>query len=95
MTQQYLAGELSFLLGQLQAVTPGQVSARQVARLRYEAETRPLTTLPSVALRALLLTDDLCWESLRRGDTVVFSRQAALSGELYEFGMCARLLDEE
>jgi hypothetical protein len=95
MTQQYRAGELSLLLGQLQAVTTSQPSARQIARLRYEAETRPLTALPSVAVRALVLTDGLCWDSLTRGDTVVFSRQAALSADLYEFGVCARLLKED
>jgi hypothetical protein len=29
-----------------------------------------------------------------RGDAVAFDRQAAVSAELYEFGVCADLLDE-
>jgi hypothetical protein len=95
MTQQYLAGELSLLLGQLQAVTTSETFARDVTRLRHEAETWPLTALSFVAVRALVLTDGLCWDSLTRADTVAFARQAALAAELHEFSVCAGLLDEE
>jgi hypothetical protein len=92
MTQQYLAGELSLLLGELQAVTTNHIAAGDVARLRREAETRPLTALPSLAVRALALTDGLCWDSLSRIDTETFSRQAAICAEMHEFGVCAGLL---
>jgi hypothetical protein len=95
MTQQYLAGELSLLLGELQAVTANQVSAADVARLRREAETRPLAGLTSVAFRALVLTDRLCWDSLRHGDTATFSRQAEVCAQLHEFGVCAGLLEAD
>jgi hypothetical protein len=95
MTQQYLAGELSLLLAELQAVTANQASAADVARLRHEAETRPLTGLTSVAVRALVLTDGLCWDSLRRADTATFSRQAEVSAQLHEFGVCAGLLEAD
>jgi hypothetical protein len=95
MTQQYLAGELSLLLGELHIVTTNEASARDVARLRYEAEKTPPTALRSVTVRALALTDGLCWDSLARADTATFSRQATVSAELHEFGVCAGLLDEE
>jgi hypothetical protein len=95
MTQQYLAGELSLLLGELQDVTADEVSAGEVGCLRHEAEATPPTALGSVAVRALVLTDGLCWDSLRRADTGTFARQAAIGAELYEFGVCSGLLDED
>jgi hypothetical protein len=95
MTQQYLAGELSSLLGELQAVGAGQAPARDLARLRYEAETWPLAALPSVAARAMTLTDSLCWDSLSHANATAFARQAALGAELHEFGVCAGLLDDD
>jgi hypothetical protein len=94
MTQQYLAGELSLLLAQLQAVASDQPNVVDVARLRQEAETLPVAALTSVTVRALRLIDVLCWDSVARGDAVAFDRQAAVSAELYEFGVCADLLDE-
>jgi len=95
MTQQYLAGELSLLLARLQATATDQASVRDVARLRREAETGPLTALTSVVVRALALTDRLCWGSLQRGDTAAFTCQAAACAELREFGLCAGLLEED
>ena len=95
MTQQYLAGELSSLLGELQTVATNAASARDLARLRHEAETWPLPALSSVAVRALVLTDDLCWDSLTRADAAAFARQAALGAELHEFGVCAGLLKDD
>ncbi len=95
MTQQYITGELSLLLGQLQAVIVGQVSACDMARLRHEAETTPLTALAWVVEQSLELTDALCWDSLRRGDITAFAAQAAISADLHEFGVCAGLLGEE
>jgi hypothetical protein len=94
MTTQYLAGELSFLLAKLQAVATDDARARDVGRLRREAETRPLVALPSVAVRALELADIVCWGSLTRGDTAAFVHQAALCAELWEFVVCADLLEE-
>ncbi len=95
MTQHYVAGELSLRLGELQAVATDQERAREVARLRYEAETVPLATLGSVVVRALGLADRLCWNSLGCGDTLAFSRQAAICADLWEFGICARLVEED
>jgi hypothetical protein len=95
MTQQYLAGELSLLLARLQAVATDQASARHIARLRREAEAGPLTALSSLMVRALALTDALCWQSLQRGDTAAFTRQSTICAELWNFGVCAGLLEED
>jgi hypothetical protein len=94
MTQQYLVGEMS-LLSQLQAVAPNNACGRNAAHLRHEAESGPITRIPSVAVRALVLADGLCWDSLDRGDISAFVRQAAFCAELHEFGACASLLGEE
>ena len=95
MTQHYLVGELSLLLSELQTVTNSGAAARDVACLRYEAETAPLPALSSVTVRALQLTDCLCWDSLTRADTATFDRQATVGAELHLFGVCAGLLDEQ
>jgi hypothetical protein len=47
-----------------------------------------------VAARALALAEGLCRESLSRGDTAAFTRQAALCAELHQFGVCAGLVKE-
>ena len=94
MTQQYIAGELSILLAQLQAVTSDETAAQNVAALRREAETRPLPTLTRVVVRALALDDGLCWESLARGDEAAFTRQARVGADLREFSVCAGLLTD-
>lgn len=94
MTQQYLAGELSLRLARLQAVATNHASVGEVAHLRRELETGPLTALPSVVVRALAMADSLCWDSLDRGDAAAFSQQAEISAQLREFGVCAGLLEE-
>jgi hypothetical protein len=92
MTQQYLVGELSLLIAQVQAATGNRACAGEAARLRQEEETLPITALPAVVTRALDLTDASCWDSLSRGDTTAFARQAAIGAQLFEFGVCAGLL---
>jgi hypothetical protein len=94
MTQQYLAGELSVLLAQLHTAAENQAYAGEIARLRQRAETAPITELPSVAARALQLTDAACWESLSTADITAFAYQAAIGAQLREFGICSRLLTE-
>jgi hypothetical protein len=93
MTQQYLVGELSLILGELQSVATNAAAACDVARLRREAETQPIAVLASVAEPALTLTDEWCWESLRRDDPTAFVRQVALFVELWEFANCAGLVE--
>jgi hypothetical protein len=90
MTQHYLAGELSLRLEQLEGVA----RERAVGELRREAERTPPAALSCVLMRALALSDSLCWDSLDRGDAAAFSAQAAISADLYEFGLFACLLEE-
>jgi hypothetical protein len=92
MTQQYLAGELSVLLGRLQDVTTSEGAAREAWSLRQAAESVQVQALGWVTVRALTLTERLCWDSLSRGDIAAFSRQAAAGAALREFGVCAGLL---
>jgi hypothetical protein len=94
MTQQYLAGELSLLLGQLQAAMTYEASVVEVAHLRQRAETGPRSALASVVVRALEVADWGCRDSLIRRDAAAFIRQAAVSAEVWEFGVCAGLLEE-
>jgi hypothetical protein len=94
MTRQYVAGELSVLLEHLQAVTMTEADGRDAWSLRHAAETEPVPALGSVTARALALTECLCWDSLNRGDTAAFTRQAAVCAELHEFGVCAGLLKD-
>ncbi|MGP4016925.1 hypothetical protein [Saccharopolyspora sp. 5N708] len=95
MTQQYLVGELSLRLAQLQAVAGAPAAAVEAARLRREVETTLPTALTSVAVRAVRLLDEFCWDSLHRGDVAAFDGQAEVSAELYEFGVCAGLFGRE
>jgi len=92
MTRQYLAGELSLLLAQLQAVATDRGSLAAVVHLRHLAETVPVAALSVVVVRALELIDGLCWESLQRGNNAAFDHQAALGADLHDFGVCAGLL---
>jgi hypothetical protein len=47
MTQQYVAAELSLLLGPLQAAMTSGSSTEEVSRLRQRAETEPASALAS------------------------------------------------
>ncbi len=94
MTRQYLAGELSVLLAHLQAAANTDAAWRDAWSLRHAAETEPISALDWVIMRALAFADDLCWDSLNRGDTAAFTCQAAVCYELREFGVCAGLLDD-
>jgi len=95
MTRQYVAGELSVLLGHLQAVTTSEASGCEAWSLRHAAETKPVLALGPVAARALALAESLCWDSLNGGDTAAFRRQATVCAELHDFGVCSGLLDDD
>lgn len=94
MTQQYLAGELSILLGELRGAAMSRSRRREIDRLRHEAEEFPITVLGRVTSCALDVAKALCWDSVTRGDTLAFQRQATISAQLYEFGICSGLLAE-
>jgi hypothetical protein len=95
MTQEYLVGELSARLGQLQTVAPHPAVRDDVACLRRQVEDGPVARLAADLARALALADRMCWDSLSRGDALAFDRQAAVSADLRLFGACARLVDDE
>jgi len=94
MTQQYRRGELSAILGELQAAVADDAGVRDLVRLRREVETGPLPGLASAAARALELADGWCWDSLMRGDSAAFARQGAICGVLWEFAVSAGLLED-
>lgn len=99
MTQDYLIGELSVRLELLQATAPqptGEVARLrgEVARLRGAVESGPPSWLTAAMVHAIILADHMCWDSLTRGDGPAFARQAELSAELRQFGICARLLSD-
>jgi len=95
MTRQYVIGELSLILEELQAAATNEAAVREVARLRQEVETTPPAALAPIVARAVELTDGVCWNSLARGETAAFVREAAICAELWEFGVCAGLLEED
>jgi hypothetical protein len=94
MTRQYVAGELSLLLARVHGVATTEAARREAWLLQHAAETVPLSDLSAVTVRALALAEGLCWDSLSRGDTTTFARQAAVCAELHQFGLCAGLLRE-
>ncbi|HEX8856260.1 MAG TPA: hypothetical protein VF752_11740 [Thermoleophilaceae bacterium] len=83
MTQQYLIGQLSALLNELQPPTGARL-ADAVCELRREVERCPLRTLPKLAHEAMDLTDVICWDALERGDAD-FGRYARAAAALGEF----------
>lgn len=95
MTQQYLVGELSQILGELQAVATTKAAVFEIARLRQEAETTPPAALAPVVERAVELTNRVCWDTLEWGDARSFVREVAICVELRELGVCAGLLEED
>jgi hypothetical protein len=93
MIQDYLIGELSVRLERLQSAAGTRVG--DVTHLRQQVETWPVTWLAAEIIRALALADELCWDSLSRGDACAFDSQAMISADLRLFGVCADLLDED
>jgi hypothetical protein len=89
VTQQYIAGEFSSLLGDLErAAEPWH---RGIHGLRLEVERSPLPTLPELASEALELTDEICLATLEHGDLNGFSASARVAATLGEFANCAGL----
>ena len=93
MIQDYLVGELSIRLERLQAAAGLPVD--DVARLRRQVETHPVSWLATETVSALALGDRLCWDSLSRGDVTGFARQASICSDLRLFGVCARLIRDD
>jgi hypothetical protein len=90
MTQQYIIGQFSALLEELQP-PPGERLADAVHDLRRRVESSPLPMLPQLARQAMNLTDTICWAALERGDQNGFCRYATTAVALAEFTDSARL----
>lgn len=90
VTQQYIVGEFSSLLGDLQR-PPGQRLAA-VCDLRRQVELSPQSMLPPLAQKAIRLTDTICWAALERGDASGFCHYSKGAAALREFTDNARLL---
>jgi len=93
MTQQYVIGQFSALLGDLQPPL-GECLAVTVHDLRREVESCPLAGLSKLAREAMCLTDVICWSALERGDSSGFCRYAQAARALWEFADSAGLLRE-
>ena len=93
MTQQYIIGQFSVLLAELQPPA-GDCLATAVRDLRRAVETSPLPMLPRFAQQAMSLSDAICWEALERGDPNGFCRYAKAAVALGEFTDSAGLLPE-
>jgi hypothetical protein len=90
MTQQYIVGEFSSLVAELEP-TAGDLGG-VVSDLRREIEVSPLSGLPRLAQEALNVTDRLCWVALEEGDVANFRRCAKTAAALREFTANANLL---
>jgi hypothetical protein len=90
MTQQYLVGELSSLLAELEPVRRDWAAA--VHDLRRDVESSPLPVLPALAREAMNVADMICWAALEQGDVGGFCRCAQIAVALHEFSDNAGLL---
>jgi len=93
MTQQYIIGQFSVLLEDLQP-PPGECLAVTVHDLRQEVESCPLARLPKLAREAMYVTDVIRWAALERGDSSGFGRYAKVAVALGDFTDSAGLLRE-
>jgi hypothetical protein len=91
VTQQYIVGELSVLVGGL-CPPAGPGLAASVKQLQRRVECSPVSELVLLVHEAIELADLLCWRSLELGDLEWFKHEAAGAVELREFAVCAGLL---
>lgn len=90
MTQQYLIGQFSLLLEELQPPS-GDRLASVVQDLRREVECSPIPMLPKLAHTAISVSDMVCLDALERGDPNGFCRYANAAIALGEFTDAAGL----
>lgn len=92
LTQQYIVGQFSVLLEELQPPAGEWLAA--VRELRGDVESCSLSMLPRLAQQAIGLTDLICWSALERGDVDGFCGCARSAAALGEFIDNAGLLQE-
>jgi hypothetical protein len=83
MTQQYLVGQFSALLGDLEG--PAADWRRAVHRLRRDVERSHPRGLVPLADEVLRLSDTICWGRLEQGDGEGFCRCVEAAAALAEF----------
>jgi hypothetical protein len=90
MTQQYIVGEFSCLVAELEPAA-GELEG-VVHSLRQEIEASPLCGLPGLAREVLNLADRVCWVALEQGDVASFRHCAETAAVVREFTVSANLL---
>jgi hypothetical protein len=90
VTQQYIVGEFSVLLSELEVAAGGGAGA--VRDLRWEVEHSPVGLLAGLARRSLEVTDGLCWSALEQGDVAGFRACSWMAVALAAFARNAGLL---
>lgn len=91
VTQQYLNGELSLHLGEIDD-EPDYAVGAALAALRHRVEEASVTELPALATEALDVVDAACWAALTHGDLASFERECRTCARLHEFATCAGLI---
>lgn len=91
MTEQYLVGEFSSLLGELQPVPDARL-ASALRDLRRQVEACPPCRLSCLARQAITLTDVICWSTFQGGDVGRFCEEIETVVRLEEFAITANLL---
>ncbi|MGC8473966.1 MAG: hypothetical protein ACP5PW_06120 [Candidatus Dormibacteria bacterium] len=95
MTRQYLLGELSVRLGDLESVATGQEQRQLAGQLRRDAERMPAGCLGNLIWQGLRLGEEACQGALESGDWPEFLQRMAVCSSLWEFGVCSGLIDSE
>jgi hypothetical protein len=90
VTQQYIIGQFSLLLADLQPARGERLAA--VDALRRAVESAPLSTLPQLAHEAIDVIDAACWVALERGEVSQFRHYAQAARALREFADSAGIL---
>lgn len=93
VTRQYLSGELSLRLSDLESVLADPEQRRLAAQLRRDAELIPPGCLGYLVWRGLRLGQEACRLALEEGDWGEFLRRMAVCSSLWEFGVCSSLID--
>lgn len=91
VTQQYLVGELSILVGELHRSARG-ACFDAVGELRRRVERAGPGQLAALAGEVIGHADRLCWASLESGELAAFLGQAAVAAALGDFTQASRLL---
>lgn len=89
MTQQYIVGQFSILLEELQSSSDPW--PKLVGKLRQEVESSPPSALPGLAAETIDLAETICWSALEQGEVSLFYRCAKTAAALAIFIDAAHL----